>query len=99
MNPLRNLRVTFIAVATLFSLRPAPAATITWNGASGADTNWSDDANRENVGGGGASALQSDVRFGGVGSAGSTGTITSGVDLDQHSVSRRPPAEPKSVNA
>src|SRR5436305_5605825 len=58
------------------------ASTALWIGNPGvtATTNWSDSANWS----GAAGALANDVKFGGTGSAGAPGIVTSAVDASQH---------------
>src|ERR1019366_94082 len=89
MKSMHKPQTIACALSALFALAAATTAsanTALWIGNPGVTvtTNWSDNANWNNIGGGGAGALQNDVRFGGTGSAAAAGTITSVVDVNQH---------------
>jgi hypothetical protein len=78
-----------LALNLLLASRAA-ANTALWIGNPGVSvtTNWSDNANWNNIGGGGVpGALQNDVRFGGAGSVGGAATINNVADTGQHPLS------------
>lgn len=85
-TPPRSLPGLALLTAGLLTSQFAAANTALWIGNPGvsASTNWSDNANWNNVGAGGAGPLQNDVKFGLAGAAGAAGTITSVADVDQH---------------
>jgi autotransporter-associated beta strand protein len=85
-NALTRLGTLAVLTAGFLTAHLASANTALWIGNPGvtATTNWSDNANWNNVGGGGAGPLQNDVKFGGTGAAGAAGTITSVADVNQH---------------
>src|SRR5260221_10561804 len=82
MNPTPRIVAVFFAIIATAQL--AQANTALWIGNPGvtATTNWSDNANWSNSAGGGPGPNQKDVRFGGAGSAGSAGIVTSVVDAN-----------------
>src|SRR5262245_59597072 len=85
-----HLCIAAALAAGLLSAQRVSANTALWNGnpGIGANTNWSDNANWNNVGAGGVpGAFQTDVRFGGNGSVGSAATIHNVVDTRQHRLS------------
>jgi autotransporter-associated beta strand protein len=80
--PQRLIRIS-AAFCPIFLTTPAIlASTALWVGNPGvtATTNWSDSSNWS----GAAGALANDVKFGGTGSAGGAGIVTSAVDVNQH---------------
>ena len=85
-TPPRSLPGLALLTAGLLTSQFAAANTALWIGNPGASasTNWSDNANWNNVGAGGAGALQNDVRFGGTGAAATAGEINNVVDTAQH---------------
>lgn len=84
-TPPRSLPGLALLTAGLLTSQFAAANTALWIGNPGASasTNWSDNANWNNVGAGGAGALQNDAKFGFTGSAPAAGTVTSVIDADQ----------------
>lgn len=89
MKSMHKLQTVACALSALFALAAsitASANTALWVGNPGvtATTNWSDNANWNNIGTGGAGPLENDVVFGGTGFAGAAGTITSVADVNQH---------------
>lgn len=78
-------RCLFLALCFAGVTPPARANIALWIGNPGvtATTNWSDNANWNNVGTGGPGAAQNDAKFGGAGAAGDLSTITSFVDASQ----------------
>jgi fibronectin-binding autotransporter adhesin len=81
------LRWTLKAIlAALVIPQFASANTAVWIGNPNitTTTNWSDNANWSNSGGGVPGAATNDLKFNGVGSTGSAGTITSVADTAQH---------------
>src|SRR4051812_40623532 len=80
----RSLLITaLISLALAMSLGQIFANTALWIGSPSvlANTNWSDNANWNNVGAGGAGYNNNDVVFGGNGSVGSAATINSVADV------------------
>ena len=89
MKSMHKLHVMACALCALFALAAsitASANTALWIGNPGvtATTNWSDQANWNNIGAGGAGPLHNDVIFGGDGSVDAAGTITSVADVNQN---------------
>jgi len=79
-NPVKSRRLAsilnIVRLAAIGAACTASANTALWIGNPGvtATTNWSDNANWNNVGGGGSGPNQNDVKFGGTGSAVSAGS-------------------------
>src|ERR1017187_1880228 len=74
--------ITWAALAAMGAAGSALANTALWIGNPGvsATTNWSDNANWNNVGGGGAGPNGNDTVFGDAGAVGTAATIDSVVD-------------------
>src|SRR5215510_14270967 len=85
------LVATLVSFALITPVRQAAANTALWIGNPGvsANTNWSDNANWSNIGTGGPGYNNNDVVFGGTGSAGGAGIVTSVADVTAQTLSMR----------
>lgn len=88
-NILRIPLALAISVGTLFAPQPASANSALWIGNPDVtvSTNWSDNANWNNIGEGTPGFLGNDVLFGNTGAVGADGTINSVVDASGGSLS------------